>query len=211
VEEAVVEDGAARGGDGGASQAVGRGRQPLWSPKTAPASRQRRRGDRVGHARSTTADGRQVRRRGALFGGEGDAAGDDGPRAHAHVPHDAPERLDPAGDTLEQVTALTHTADVSAMWAILSGGGPTDAQAGIAVDMMLGGARLGGQASHTYALVRAMESRRTPCASQRRAPVQIGAGADAPAQLAAARAMEAGHAAAVARSAEPPTATDAPT
>ena len=211
MEEAAVEDGAARGGDDGGSQAVGRGGQSLWSPKTAPESRQRRRGGRVGHARSTTADGRLARRRGALFGGEGDAAGDDGSRARAHVPPDAPERLDPAGDTLEQATALTDAAGVSAMWAISVGGGPTDAQAGIAVDLMLGGARLGSQAPRWYALVRAMESRSAPNASQRRATAQIDAGDDAPARLAAARAAEAGRAAVVARSAEPPTATDAPT
>ena len=91
VEKTVVEDGAARGVDGGASQTVGRGGKPHRSPKTAPGSRRKRPDDRVGHARSTTADDRQVRRRGALFSGEGDAAGVDGSRAPAHTPSDAPQ------------------------------------------------------------------------------------------------------------------------
>ena len=93
MEEAVVEDGAVRGGDGGASQAVGRDGKPHQSPKTAPASRRKRPEDRVWHARSTTTDGRHVRRRGALFSGESDAAGDDGSSAPAHTRPDVPQQI----------------------------------------------------------------------------------------------------------------------
>ena len=173
MEEAVVEDGAARGGDGGASQAVGRGRQPLWSPKTAPASRQRRRGDRVGHARSTTADDRQVRRRGALFSGEGDAAGVDGSRAPAHTPSDAPQPNGRAGGAPGQGTALVSDVDAAASEAILSGGGPTGAQSDVTAGASPAAVCKSGLEWAPYALVRAAASRRAANASQSRAVAQV--------------------------------------
>ena len=181
---AVVEDGAARNEDGGASQAMGRAGKPPRSPNTAPGSRRRRRDERTVHARNATADGRQTRRRGALFGGEGDTAEDDGSRASARMQCDAPQRSGRADDGLGHRAALASATGAVAAEAISVGGGPTGAQTGVTADTVPAAAHACDQESLSYVLLRAAESRRVAHASQSRAMAQIVSGAGALVKLA---------------------------
>jgi hypothetical protein len=136
------------------------------------------------HARSTTADDRQVRRRGALFSGEGDAAGVDGSRAPTHTPSDAPQPNGRAGGAPGQGTALVSDVDAAASEAILSGGGPTGAQSDVTAGESPAAVCKSGLEWAPYALVRAAASRRAANASQSRAVAQVACGTGAVATLA---------------------------
>ena len=209
-EEAGGDD-AARAG-GGSSPAANTGGEQRRSPKTASASRRRRRGGEVAGPRTTTPDGGGERRRGALFSCERGAGGGDCDQADTQARDEAAHNLGSAGDVFGASSTAVSIPDISPVDTDVGHGARVSAPMHAAADAVLAVAEDDAERRRVYAIQQYLDSgeaaRHVVCPGL----IACAVFGDAPgARLAVARAAAAGRAAALARSAEPPTATDAPT